>query len=101
MHVPFGGQSRGAAFSDDNQPSRMQIRNTVNRTNNYNLTAHVGCAQVVVISTEVHLALQNLCIEEKIGFLPKELIVSPIDLFNRHLFNSNLKQQTKIYKAII
>lgn len=53
MHVPFGGQSRGAAFSDDNQPSRMQIRNTVNRANNYNLTAHVGSAGVAAILTEV------------------------------------------------
>lgn len=50
------GQSRGAAFSDDNQPSRMQIRNTVNRANNYNLTAHVGSAGAVAILTELHLA---------------------------------------------
>lgn len=27
----------------------MQIRNTVNRANNYNLTAHVGSAGVVVL----------------------------------------------------
>lgn len=59
MHVPFGGQSRGAAFSDDNQPSRMQIRNTVNRANNYNLTAHVESTGMIVICINGGCALRS------------------------------------------
>lgn len=57
----------------------MQIRNTVNRANNYNLTAHVGSAGVVVILTEVHLALASkyLYRGKRVGFLPARFIVSP------------------------
>lgn len=43
-----------AAFSDDNQPSRMQIRNTVNRANDYNLTAHAGSAERARMRSTTH-----------------------------------------------
>jgi len=48
---------KAAAFSDDNQPSRMQIRNAVNRANNYNLTAHVAGHRAIVILTPAPRAL--------------------------------------------